>query len=555
MWKHVIPIPPKEIKEYFMTRIPWNLDSPGISRRSFLKKSATIGVAAIAGTIIPWPGITALADGFPIINTSYGKIRGMNVAGIKTFLGIRYGQSTAGANRFMPPVKPQKWNGVDEAFGYGPVSPQKPGDPTDPYTQSTDWDAHVKAGLSEDCLRLNVWTPALDDGGKRPVFFYIHGGGFTSGSGGYPFNGDPMARLGNAVVITVNHRLGPLGFLDLGALGSSQFDKAGVVGMLDLVAALEWVHENIAHFGGDPDNVTIMGQSGGGGKVSILLAMPSAKGLFHKAIIQSGATLTLGSRKRSAESAKNLIDELGIRASNLDDLQQVPWFDIIEADANRRFGPIVDGDVIPTNPCDPVSPEISADVPIIIGNTREDLGFTLNTDSPLTEDGLKEWVKSSYPDNAELILSTYRNVYPNATPYQIQARIATDPTFLKNSITMAERKAALNRGNVYFYIVEWPSPAYGGRFGAVHGVDLGLILANPRNLIAGNTAEARKMAKIIGSSVAAFGKTGDPNCDTVPDWPAYDLNTRATMIFDTECRVENDPTHKLRLLWNNLEKS
>lgn len=524
-----------------------------ISRRSFLRQSTVLGAGAVVGMMLPWQSVAALAEGFPIVDTVYGKIRGMDVAGIKTFLGIRYGESTAGKNRFMPPVKPQKWGGVYEAFAYGHASPQKPGDPTNPYTISVGWDNHVKAGLGEDCLRLNIWTPALDDGGNRPVFFYIHGGGFTNGSGGYVFNGDPMARLGDAVVITVNHRLGPLGYLDLGALGDSRFEKAGVAGMLDLVAALEWVHENIAHFGGDPGSVTIMGQSGGGGKVSTLMAMPAAKGLFHKAIIQSGSTLTLGSRERSAESAKQLVDELGITTAKLEDLQKVHWSHIIEADANRRFGPIVDGDVIPTQPCDPVSPEISADVPIIVGHTREDMGFTFNHDSPLTEEGLGEWARNTYSDNADVVLSTYRKVYPNATPAQIQARISTDSGFGKRAITMAERKAALNRGKVYFYIVTWPSPAYEGRFGAVHGVDLGLILANPRNLIAGNTAEARKMADIMGSAVAAFGKTGDPNCDKIPDWRAYNTDTRATMIFDTESRVENDPTGELRLLWNKVE--
>jgi len=528
-------------------------NSGGISRRNFLKQSMTFGAGAVASMVLPWKSLAAMADGFPTVDTTYGTIRGMDVAGINTFFGIRYGQSTAGANRFMPPVKPQPWDGVYEAFSYGPASPQNPADPTDPYNQSTGWDSHVKAGIGEDCLRLNVWTPALNDGGDRPVFFYIHGGGFTSGSGGYPFNGDPMARLGDAVVITVNHRLGPLGFLDLGALGSSRFEKAGVAGMLDLVAALEWVRDNIATFGGDPGNVTILGQSGGGGKVSTLLAMPGAKGLVHKAVIQSGSTLRLGSREQSENSARKLIDELGISTSNLDDLQQVPWFDIIEAEANGRFGPIVDGDIIPTHPCDPVSPEVSAEVPIIMGYTREDMGFIGDIESRQTEDGLQEWVKNRYPDNADLILTTYRNVYPNATPDQVQARISTDAGFGKNAITMAERKSALNRGNVYFYVVEWPSPAYNGRFGAVHGVDLGLILGNARNLIAGNKAEARKMANIIGSSVAAFGKTGNPNCDTVPDWPAYNSTTRSTMIFNTECRAEDDPTAELLVLWSNVD--
>ena len=265
-----------------------------ITRRSFLQRSSVFGAVTLTSTLFPWKSLAALGpDRFPVVETNNGRVRGMNVAGVRTFRGIRYGADTAGVNRFMPPVKPDAWAGVYDAFAYGPAAPQNPGNPTDPYTQSVEWDAHVKTGISEDCLCLNIWTSGLNDEGKRPVFFYIHGGGFTSGSGGFPFDGDPLARLGNLVVVTVNHRLGPLGYLDLGALGeSTKFAKAGVVGMLDLVAALEWVRDNISNFGGDPGNVTIGGQSGGGSKVSTLMVMPSAKGLFHKAVakIESSAT-------------------------------------------------------------------------------------------------------------------------------------------------------------------------------------------------------------------------------------------------------------------------
>lgn len=524
-----------------------------ITRRSFLKRFSILGAASLTSALFSWRGFTADPDRFPAVETRYGKVRGMDVAGIKTFRGIRYGADTSGPNRFMPPEKPASWTGVYDAFGYGPAAPQNPGNPTDPYTQAVEWDAHVKSGISEDCLRLNVWTPALNDGGARPVFFYIHGGGFTSGSGGYPFDGDPLARLGNSVVVTVNHRLGPLGYLDLGALGgSSRFAQAGVVGMLDLVAALEWVRENISHFGGDPGNVTIFGQSGGGAKVSTLMVMPSAKGLFHKAAVQSGSALTLRSREQSRERAAALIAELGVSESNLEALQNVPWSTIIEAEANRGFGPAVDGTVIPSDPFDPVAPEISADVPMIIGYTREDSAIRNLSASSLTEEELKTWAQNSYDENATRILTTYRKVYPNATPFQIQARIRTDANTGHRAATMAERKSAQNRGKAYLYVMAWPSPAFEGRFGAVHGVDLGLVFGNPRNPIAGNTAEARKMADIVGSTFVAFAKTGNPNCDKIPHWPVYDRESRPTMIFDTECRVLDDPTRELRLMWERI---
>jgi para-nitrobenzyl esterase len=525
----------------------------GVSRRNFLKQTSFLSMAAMTSFMLPWKSIASMVGVFPVVDTIYGKVRGMDTAGIMTFRGIRYGESTAGKNRFMPPVKPRKWDDVYEAFAYGPAAPQTPIDPTDPYGQSVLWDNHVKAGISEDCLMLNVWTPGLNDGGNRPVFFYIHGGGFNNGSGGYPFDGDQLARMGDVVVVTVNHRLGPFGYMDLGGIeGSSKFEYAGVAGMMDLVAALEWVNENITAFGGNPDNVTIMGQSGGGSKVSTLMVMPSAKGLFHKAVVSSGSTLALGARERNTNQAKQMVEELKINPSKLEDIQKVPWSNILEAEANRSFSPVVDGKIIPSNPFDPVAPEVSADVPLIVGYNREDASYRNDTDTPLTEDGLKEWTQNIYRDNADKILTTYKKVYPNATPFQIQARISTDSRLRKNATAQVECKSALKRGNAYLYLMEWASPAFEGRFESCHGVELGLILGNPRIPIAGNTAEARKLAEIIGSSIIAFGKTGNPNCDKVPNWPAYTKDSRSTMIFNTECRMENDPTSELRLLWDSL---
>ncbi len=536
-----------------MSNINESKNNFGISRRKFIRQTSILGAAVASGMLFPGNSYAAIANGFPVVETIYGKVRGMNVAGIITFRGIRYGASTAGVNRFRPPVKPNSWKDVYDAFAYGPASPQLPGDPTDAYVQSVDWDAHVKSGISEDCLFLNIWTPGVNENGGRPVFFYIHGGGFTNGSGGITFDGDPLARMGNAVVVTVNHRLGPFGYLDLGqASGSSKFAQSGVAGMLDLVAALEWVRDNIARFGGDPGNVMIFGQSGGGAKVSTLMVMPSANGLFHKAGIQSGSTLTLGAREKNAAQAEQLLTELGISKSKPEDIQKVPWTSILEAKTNTGFSPVVDGVVIPKNPFDPEAPEISADIPMIVGYTREDAGIRNLSGPELTEEGLQKWSQETYKNEGDRILATYRKVYPNATPVQLQARIRTDSNTRKRATTMVERKSSQKRGNAYLYLMEWPSPAYEGRFGAVHGVDLGLVLGNARNLIAGNTSEARKMADIVGSAIVSFGKTGNPNCDKIPYWPSYDIDKRATMIFNTECRVENDPTKELRLLWEKL---
>jgi para-nitrobenzyl esterase len=351
----------------------------------------------------------------------------------------------------------------------------------------------------------------------------------------------------------VNHRLGPFGFLDLGQVsGSSKFGSSAVAGMLDLVAALEWVRDNISRFGGDPGNVMIYGQSGGGAKVSTLMVMPSAIGLFHKAGVQSGSTLTLGARERNAAQTELLLSELGISKAKPEDIQKVPWTSILEAKANIGFSPIVDGVVIPKHPFDPEAPEISANVPMIVGYTREDSGIRDLSAPELTGEALIKWSQETYKNNGTQILTTYKKVYPNATPVQLQARIRTDSNTRKRATTMVERKSIQKRGNAYLYSMEWASPAYEGRFGAVHGVDLGLVLGNPRNLIAGNTFEARKMADIVGSAIVAFGKTGNPNCDKIPDWPPYNIESRATMIFDVESRVEKDPTSELRLLWEKI---
>lgn len=521
-----------------------------ISRRDFLYQGAILG----ASTLLMPQAVHALSGSFPIADTIYGRVRGMNVSGIKTFRGIRYGASTAGPNRFMPPVKPKKWNGIVDTMAYGSASPQKPGNPTQEYTQAVNWDAHVKSGIGEDCLVLNVWTPAIKDGMKRPVLFYIHGGGFSTGSGGYPFDGDPMARLADVVVVTVNHRLGPLGYLNLDQLGwPSNYRYAGVAGMMDLVAALEWVRDNIYNFGGDPENVMVFGQSGGGAKTSLLMAMPSAKGLFHRAAVQSGSMLKASTKDEGEAKAAKLIKELGLEKRKPDEIQRMDWSAIIDAGANTNFQPSVDGEVIPHHPFDPKAPEESALVPLLVGYTLEEVTFLEGGENVDSEETLAAWITEKYKERAEVIRETYSRVFPNATPFQVRARIATDEWIRMRTTRMAERKAAQGKAPVYMYLVEWPSPSFAGKFGAVHGVDLGLALADPRIPVEGNTPGARKMAKIMGSAFAAFAMTGDPNCKQVPQWPGYNADSRSVMILNEECRVENDPTSEIRLLWEAFE--
>jgi para-nitrobenzyl esterase len=294
------------------------------SRRTFLKKSSLLVAGAGAALTGPLAFTTACsASASPIADTTHGKLRGRTEDGIHVFRGVPYGADTSGKNRFMPPREPAAWAGVRDALTWGHVAPQPFDSGNYDYTRAVEWDERP-GGMGEGCLVLNIWTPALKDGGKRAVMFSIHGGGFTSGTSSNPvFDGRALARLGNVVVVTINHRLGTLGYLYLGDM-APEFASSGVVGMMDIVAALQWVHENIANFGGDPGKVMIFGQSGGGAKVCHLMVMPSAKGLFHRAAIESGAAIHSGTREKAAHSAERLLAQLALPKSRFRELQEVP---------------------------------------------------------------------------------------------------------------------------------------------------------------------------------------------------------------------------------------
>lgn len=494
----------------------------------------------------------------PIVATTYGEVRGQIDDGIYAFKGIPYGGSTAGENRFMPPTRPEPWTGVRDAIEYGNRAPQTvlDGETISEYGRLIRW--HQQPGeMDEDCLVLNVWTPGLDDAG-RPVMVSFHGGGFTSGTGnGVGYVGDPLARFGDVVVVTVNHRLGALGYLHLGDLGGPELAGSGVAGMLDLVAALEWVRDNIAGFGGNPGNVMIWGQSGGGAKTTTLLAMPAARGLFHRAAVQSGSSLRMRTREEASATAERLLAELGLDKDQLQELRNVPFADIIAAQ-NRvaaagggGFSPVVDGDVLPRHPFDPDAPEISRDIPMIIGWTLDDAALRL-TNFDLEEDGLKEVVAGVAGTRADHVLATYREAYPDASPYLVQARIMTDRRFGRGAQTQAERKAGQGGAPAYVYLWTWPSPALGGKFGAVHGVDVGLAFHNYNGDLVGNGhPEAVTMADRLASAWVAFARTGDPNNPEIPQWPAYDAERKPTMIFDLDMRVEEDPLADLRHFWGD----
>jgi para-nitrobenzyl esterase len=485
------------------------------------------------------------------VETTSGRVRGIANTGIKIFRGVPYGADTSGRNRFMPPRKPAPWTGTRDCLGYGAISPQTMSGYRSDYAQMIMWDRHVGCGgMSEDCLSVNVWTPGVNDNAKRAVLVSFHGGGWGTGSGNGPmYDGGQLALAGDVVVVTVNHRLACFGYTHLAAIGApEEFRSAGVCGVMDMVASLEWVRENIAAFGGDPSRVMIFGQSGGGSKTSTLLGTPAAKGLFHRAAVQSGSMLRLADEAAAAQSADQLLKTLGIARTRIPDIQKVPWEQLLDAQTQitSGFTPVMDGTYLPHHPFDPAAPLESRDVPVIISTTLEDAALRL-TNWDLTESGLTSLINERFNGKAGEILPMYRDARAGKTPYLIQAQIFTDSQTRVRAVTQAERKAAQGAAGVYMYLWEWVNPSFDGKFGAVHGHDVDASFNLYRqNMCGSGRAEGRRVALALASTWIAFAKAGNPDNEHIPHWPKYDMTTRATMVFDSTPRVVNDPRSAMR---------
>ncbi|HTA42011.1 MAG TPA: carboxylesterase/lipase family protein [Bryobacteraceae bacterium] len=501
-----------------------------ITRRSFLfTASAALVKGAETSSIIA--------------ETAYGKIRGTEVNGIRIFKGVPYGASTTEKNRFMPPVNPASWTGVRDALQYGSSAPQT---------------AAMK-GESEDCLVLNVWTPALKDGRKRPVMFWCHGGGFASGSGSTPgTDGTNLAHRGDVVVVSINHRLNVLGFTYASDLSS----VSGEAGMLDIVQALKWVRDNIEQFGGDPNNVTIFGQSGGGRKVGTLLSMPPAKGLFHRAIIESGPTIKLVERSSASRNVDRLMAKLGIGKNEQGELQKVPverimaaYFDVLKdmgsADQmTEGFSPMVDGSAIPMHPFFPAASSVSADIPLMIGSTRTEMTLQSPADAfSLNEDTMRDRVKTLIGNKTDNTIEAYRKANPGSTPSDIYFLIASDYRYGAPVMKIAERRAALNKGPVYLYYFRWETPVQGGRLKSPHTIEIPFAFDNVKISAAmtGGGAEAMALADRVSDTWLAFARTGDPNNSKIPHWPKFEPKDWPTMVFNNTIKAENDPIHAQRM--------
>ncbi len=545
------------------------MTSPAITRRD-LFAAATVAGASLRAQ--------APSADFVEVRTASGRLRGSRSNGLCTFKGIPYTGPISGANRFKAAPKLQPWTGVRDALEFGAPSLQ-PGQRRNEPAQS------------EDCNFLNIWTPAAD-GRKRPVMFYSHGGGFTTGSAASAYqDGGNLARTMDVVVVATNHRLGLFGYLFLGDLGGEEYATSGNQGLLDIQDGLKWAQQNIEAFGGDPGNVMIFGESGGGAKTSCLYAMPATAPYFNKASIESGPGIRMSPRENAAETALLTLKHFGLEKSEWRKLLDIPAEKLLAAqvalgqtgggpltmNGGRKgmggggrpggFGPVVDGTILPTHPFDPVAPAVSKNKPLIVGYNRDETIFFFQQQRntaifELSEATLKERLAKEFPANAEAVYEAYSKSRPSASPTDLYVAISTARMIAVGASTIAERKYRQHGAPVYSYIFTRESdaivPGTQHKVGAAHALEIPYKFNITQNLNIGpmtstTSPEAVKTAHNMSEMWSTFARTGRPAAAGQPAWPAFTTEKRATMEINAECRVVEDPYPLERRLWERLD--
>lgn len=527
-----------------------------MSQRTWLAHTLKLSGGFMLAQTLP-----ASAQTGPLVETASGKVRGATRAGIHSFKGIPYGADTGGANRWLRPQPVTPWSGVRDALDYGPRAPQNERPAKEPHLA---WIRDTRA-YSEDCLVLNVFTPGVNDNRKRPVLVYIHGGGFVSGASSAPgLDGHNFARRGNVVLVTLNHRLNLFGHLSLTESGDARYADAGNVGLLDVIAALQWVRQNIANFGGDAGNVSISGQSGGASKVAVLMAMPEAQGLFHKAIIQSASSLLrMATPEDAARNTHHFLAQLGFDKHNIGALLQVPAATLLQAmpkavaAAGRvdNYRPVVDGRSLQTHPFDPAAPALSAQVPLLIGSCETEMTFAYSQamenfshDEAQALARIRGFVGIDEARAREL-MALYRQSRPNATPSDLWVAISTDHQYRRNGIRASELKAAQNQAPSWHYLFTWKTPVLDGLLKSPHTICIPFSFGNVdiAEGLTGKGADRYALQDQMMGAWHAFMRGGNPNHGGLPAWKPYDAKDHPTMIFDNNCRLVNDPASAERI--------
>lgn len=545
------------------------------NRRDFLQKIGlgTAGLAAVpfAATANSQTAQKAdaddeqylqIGDDIAIAQTKDGKIQGYILNGIYTYLGVPYGADTAGKNRFMPPQKPTPWTDIKPTLWWGNTAPQnmdrRYANPHASFADHWNYD-----DVSEDCLKLNIWTPALADGKKRPVMVWLHGGGFTNGNGNEQdgYHGENFSRNADVVFVSINHRLGPIGFTDLSGVGGAKYASSGNVSQLDIIASLEWVRDNIANFGGDPGNVTIMGQSGGGAKVTCTMAMPASKGLVHKGVALSGSMLKANDQEYSRKLGQFVMEEAGLTPATLDKLQDIPWREYIDfagkaMDRMRKenplpgfrggFGPVADGVNVPKGEFFSNPNDHTADMPLMICTTFHEWGAT-RTNPKLEAAGeaeIIEAMKQRFGDKSPEVYRAYAANFPGKKPAEIMTLAASNRA---NAVACGDAKTK-QKAPVYMAWFGWEPNLYNGRMRAFHCIDICFWFDNTDRMYThtGGGKRPRALSEKMSASLLAFMKTGNPNAGVLPNWPKFTAQNGETMVLNDQSEVKNDPDRNAR---------